>query len=87
VDNAHGTFKTLGVQISNVTRGEHREGLYLMFVSLVVTGAFISLILAHMASRVTGIELVALLAYFVVFIGSLEQYSVAVSTLRTGVVE
>jgi ABC-type multidrug transport system fused ATPase/permease subunit len=82
---ARTAFENLGKRITAVSEGEHREGMVLMGVSLVVTGGFVVLILQQI--ELEGIELVALIFYFVTFVGSLEQYSVAMSNLRTAVFE
>merc|ERR1719265_3137439 len=59
-----------------------------MGVSLVVTGGFVVLVLfISQQMELEGIEQIALIFYFVTFIGSLEQYSVAISNLRTAVFE
>merc|ERR1719265_2854828 len=59
-----------------------------MGVSLVVTGGFVVLVLfISQQMELEGSEQIALIFYFVTFIGSLEQYSVAISNLRTAVFE
>lgn len=85
---ARTAFENLGKRITAVSEGEHREGMVLMGVSLVVTGGFVVLVLfISQQMELEGIEQIALIFYFVTFIGSLEQYSVAISNLRTAVFE
>merc|ERR1719219_490832 len=59
----------------------------LMFISLTITGGFCGLLFFYINEDVSSIEIAALCFYFIMFMGSLEQYAVAISNLRSAVYE
>ena len=59
-----------------------------MAITLVLTGAFMSLVFATHKHDLSGLEFAALAFYFVMYVGStLEPYALGISNLRSAVVE
>ena len=87
ISNAKGSFHLMGSKIKMVSRGEHKEAMFLQTVSLSVTALFLGVILASLSDDIEGLEMAALSFYFFTFISSLDAYALGISNLRTAVVE
>lgn len=85
VETARESFEKIAVRVTEVSGGEHKEGMMLNGISLVVTTAFVFIVLG--SDTVTGIEMLALVVYFSTFSFKLIEYATAVSNLRTAVFE
>ena len=77
----------MGSKIKAVSRGEHKEAMLLQTVSLTITAFFLGVVLAALGDDVGGLERAALAFYFFTYISSLDVYALAISNLRTGVLE
>ena len=88
VDNATDAFQYIADRMAVVLSGDHKEAMALQFISLSLTAVFCGAIISPaLAESVTGLEKAALTFYFFLFISSLDQYALGISTLRTAVVE
>lgn len=80
-------FASISRKLRKVFSTEHREGALLMFIGLFITGVIIGILFFHLQENLEPIELVGLGFYFVVFMGSLEQYAVSISDIRSAAYE
>jgi len=87
VGKARVCFEKIGEKYTAVFRNEHVAAMYLQFISLFITGGFIFVLMFYIGEDIEGIELAALAFYFVIYMGSLEQYAGAISQLRAAVQE
>ena len=87
INVARTSFEKMGSKIKAVSRGEHKEAMLLQTVSLTISALFLGVVLAALGDEVGGLERAALAFYFFTYIGSLDVYAIAISNLRTGVLE
>jgi len=80
-------FSSVSTKMTRVFYSEHKEAGLLMFVSLFMTGGIVSLLLFYISSDIEPIELFSLAFYFIIFMGSLEQYALQISNIRSAVAE
>merc|ERR1712224_519265 len=70
---AKGAFQFIGSKMTSVTSGEHVGAMYLTAITLVCTAAFMLLMPAVVSA--SGLELVTVMFYVVMYIGSLDVYA------------
>mmetsp|Transcript_822 Transcript_822/g.2411 ORF Transcript_822/g.2411 Transcript_822/m.2411 type:complete len:647 (+) Transcript_822:171-2111(+) len=87
VDNVRGYFGKIGKKFSKLQRQEHKEQGALYAVGIVVTIGFLFALSRALEDAATAVELVALAAYFFLYVGNLEAYATGVSNCRVGVHE
>ena len=75
----------MGTKLKNVMKGEHYEGMRLTAVSLVITGCYLPVIAVTVETSPD--RLFSLIAYYFIFLGSVESLSLGISNLRTALFE
>jgi len=87
IKNVRKSFSSISKKMKLVFSTEHQEGALLMFIGLFITGGLIGTLFFYMKSDIEPIEMAGLGFYFVIFMGSLEQYALAISNLRSAAYE
>jgi ABC-type transport system involved in Fe-S cluster assembly fused permease/ATPase subunit len=85
VSKTRGSFEMMGTKLTKVMRGEHYESMRLMGISLLITGGFVPLIVFTVDT--TPDRQISLIAYYILFLGTLDGFALGISNLRTAVYE
>jgi len=86
VDKTRKAFNYMGARMVAVTTGAHVSKAVLTSISLIITGGFVAL-LSLVVDGLTGFEMGALVLYYFMFVSRLDEYALAVTELRTGLLE